>query len=163
MDVTFGWILAIGGLGLGFGLALVPGMPGAVIALLGVASLAALSDWTVVTPEALLLATVLAAISGVVQAMAPAWGIRSVSTATGAATGAVVFGALGLLAPIPLVPMLLAAIGAVLGGIVGGGSFLSRLWVPLGVVPALGIAVLADVVAVCAIGGVLGLGSFLAG
>lgn len=163
MSVAFGWFLAIGGLLAGLLVALVPGLPGAAVALVGVAALAVASGGELVPGEALLLATLIAGASGVVQVLAPAWGIRSASSATGAATGAVVFGVLGLLSPLPLIAMVGAGIGALLGLVVGRGGFLARLKAPLGVLPTLVIAVLVDVVAVCGIGAVLALSLHLGG
>ncbi len=163
MSTMAGWTLATLGLLVGLLMAPIPGLSGAVVACLGVACLAVLSGWTVVPPAALLVVALLALASGVAQGLAPVWGVRSVSSATGAATGAVVFGALGLLVPLPFVALGTGTLGAVVGAFVGGGSLGARVAVPAALVPGLTAAVLADAVAVFGIAAVVGVGSHLAG
>jgi uncharacterized protein YqgC (DUF456 family) len=156
-------MLASLGLVLGLLGALVPGFPGAAVALSGVAAYAALTGFEVVTEDALLLAALLALAGGFAQGLAPVWGLRLLSRASGAATGAAAGAALGLLSPLPLGAIVLGTLGSLVGIVVGRGGFASRVAALGGVVGAVTVAVVVDLLAVLGIGAVLGVSQFLAG
>lgn len=150
-----GWLLAIVGLCAGLLLALVPGAPGALAALLGLAAYALLGWGEPVGAGALGLATLFALVGTSGQALVPLAGVRLVSRAPGAASGAAAGGALAALLPVPLLVWVPGTLGAVAGTVVGRGRLLSRLAVPLAVVPLVGLAVLLDLLAVLGVAAVL--------
>ncbi|MCB9662689.1 MAG: hypothetical protein H6732_01140 [Alphaproteobacteria bacterium] len=162
MLAFIGWLLALAGLLAGLLLAFVPGVPGALVALLGLAAYALLGWGAPVGWGPLGVATLFAVAGTAAQAFAPLAGVRAVSAASGAASGAALGGVLGVLVPVPLVQLLPGTVGALGGTVVGGGRLLSRLAVPLAIVPLLGAVVLVDLLAVLGIGAVLAVAGHLA-
>lgn len=111
------WIAAITGLGLGAMASLIPGFPGSAVALLGLVCFGALTDFSILTEEALVLATVIAVLGSVGQVAGPAMGSRALGGAAGVATGAAIGAALGSLIPIPGVLWGGGVLGAAILGI----------------------------------------------
>jgi len=159
---TIAWLCASAGLVLGLGAVFVPGFPGSAVALLGLVAFAGLTGFEIVTREALVLATVIAAAGALGQVLGPALSSRALAGSAGAATGAAVGAALGTLVPIPGVAWGAALVGAILLG--GSLSWKGvREWLR-GVVGAAGGCCLSGVidgVAVLGVGAVLGLADFL--
>lgn len=146
--------LAVLGILAGLVLACVPGVPGAVVALLALVAWATLGPG--VPPSAMLLGVMFALTGALAQAVAPLWAIRAVSGSAGAATGAVVGVAIGLLVPLPLVSLGLGCLGAGVGALVAGPGLRSRVGA-LGVgCASLVVAVGVDLLAVLGIAAILG-------
>ena len=157
---TVAWLSAISGLGLGAMASIIPGFPGSAVALLGLVCFAALTDFLILTPEALVLAAIIAAIGSVGQVAGPALGSRALGGAAGGATGAAIGAALGSLIPVPGFLWAGGVLGAaILGiaatrrsflgwlrGIIGaaGGCLISALTDFLGVLLQAGILAIAD-------------------
>ena len=57
---TVAWVSAIAGLGLGAMASIIPGFPGSAVALLGLVCFAGLTNFTILTPDALILAAIVA-------------------------------------------------------------------------------------------------------
>jgi uncharacterized protein YqgC (DUF456 family) len=158
------WLCAMGGLLLGGVSAFIPGFPGSAVALLGLVAFAGLTDFTVVTSEALVLATVIALGGALGQIVAPVVSSRAAGGTAGVATGAALGAALGALIPLPGASWGVAIVGATLLGIVGSREgFLKTI---RGIVGTAGggcaVAVLADLVSVLGIAAVLAVADFLA-
>lgn len=158
------WASALLGLGLGMGLALIPGVPGATVALLGLVAFAGLTGFDVVGEPQLLLAATVAVIAAVVQGLSPVFTSRAWGGSAGAATGAVVGAVVGSVVPLPGLGWLLSVAGALVLGVWGArhepvayGKGVSGAAV--GCVS--GAAV--DAVGVLAIGGILAVSVFAAG
>ena len=160
---TLAWTCALAGLVLGGLAALVPGFPGCAVALLGLVAFAGLTDFRIVTPEALVLATGITIVGAAAQITAPVLSGRAAGGSAGAATGAAIGAALTVWIPVPGA----AWAGAVLGAVVLGFLASRGAWVAWvrGVVGTAGgclVAFAADGIAVLAIGAVLGLADFYA-
>jgi hypothetical protein len=157
------WTIA--SLGLTFGVlgACIPGFPGAIVALLGVAAFAALTGFSIVTADALRLAALLALAGGVAQRLAPIWGSRASADASGAATGAAAGATLGLISPLPLGAIVFGTIGSALGAPFGPARLVARVAALGGLVATALIAVLVDLLAVLGIGAVLAVAVYRAG
>ena len=142
---------------------LIPGFPGSAVALLGLVCFGALTDFSILTEEALVLATIIAIIGSVGQVMGPALGSRALGGASGAATGAAVGAAMGALVPIPGALWIGGVIGAIFIGIVASRRELIA-WMK-GVIGAVGgcaVSVLIDFLAVLAQAGILAIADFRA-
>lgn len=162
MSETIGWTCALAGLLLGAVAVLVPGFPGCAVALLGLVAFAAITDFAIVTREAVVLATVLVGIGAVVQVLGPALGSRAMAGSAGAATGAAVGAALGSLVPVPGFAWGAAVLGAALLG--GALSYRGVLAWIRGVVGAAGgclVAAAVDGLAVLSVGAVLAVADFM--
>lgn len=160
---TLAWIVALCGLLLGAVAAFVPGFPGSAVALLGVVSFAALTEFAVVTREALVLATLIALGGALTQLAAPVVTSRAAGGTAGAATGAAIGAALGSLVPVPGIAWLGAVIGAMGLGLLASREGIVRT--ARGIVGAVGgcaVAVAADFVAVMGVGAVLAVAAFAA-
>ncbi|MCB9689114.1 MAG: DUF456 family protein [Alphaproteobacteria bacterium] len=150
--------LVLGGVG-----ALVPGFPGCAVALLGLVAFAGLTDLRTVGPGALVLAACVVVIGSFGQLAGPVAGGRAAGGTAGAATGAALGAAAGAFVPLPGAAWGGAVVGAALLGLVASRGELVG-WVR-GVVGTAGgclVGVLADLVAVLAIGAILGFADFLA-
>ncbi len=159
---TFAWSCAIGGLLLGGLAAPVPGFPGCAVALLGLVAFAALSDFAIVTPPALLVATALTVAGVVLQLAAPATASRVLGGSAGAATGAAVGALVGVVVPIPGASLALAVLGAATLGLLGStrelGGWLRGV---LGTSSGCLVGLAADALAVLGVGAVLAISDFL--
>lgn len=161
MTETLAWVAAIVGLALGGLASLVPGFPGAAVALLGVLAFAAMTDFRVVTPEALVLATLIALAGAVAQVAAPAVASRAAGGTAGAATGAALGAATGAFLPLPGASWAFAVGFAVILGVLGSRQGVLRAL--RGMVGAAGgcvLSVAVDFVAVLGVGAVLALATF---
>ncbi|MFK7929633.1 MAG: DUF456 family protein [Myxococcota bacterium] len=116
MTESIGWICAIAGLGLGGFAVLIPGFPGCAVALLGLVAFAAITDFAIVTSDALLLAALLVAVGSASQILGPALGSRALAGSAGAATGAAIGAVLGTLVPVPGFALGCGVLGAILLG-----------------------------------------------
>lgn len=116
MSEALAWICGIGGIMLGGLAAMVPGFPGCAVAFLGLAAFAGLTDFSIVTREALLLAALFTLVGAVAQLAGPALGSRALAGTAGAATGAILGACIGLFIPVPGVGYGLAVLGALIGG-----------------------------------------------
>jgi uncharacterized protein YqgC (DUF456 family) len=96
---------------------LIPGFPGSAVALLGLVCFGALTDFSILTEEALVLATVFAALGSLGQVAGPALSSRAFGGASGAATGAALGASIGSLVPIPGMLWVGGLLGAALFGI----------------------------------------------
>ena len=85
---TLAWTAALAGLGLGGVLAVVPGFPGCAVSLLGVVAFAALTDFSRLPPEGLVVAAWITLFGALCQLAAPEWTSRAVGVAAGVETGA---------------------------------------------------------------------------
>lgn len=163
MIESVAWTCAIGGIGLGGLAVLVPGFPGCAVALLGLVAFAGLTDFTIVTQEALVLAAGITLAGAVVQLVGPALASRAMAGTAGAATGAALGAALGTLVPVPGFAWGAAIVGALVLGIAGGWKGVTA-WIR-GVVGAAGgccVSAAADGLAVLGCGAVLGVADYLA-
>ena len=115
---TLAWACGLGGVVLGGAAVFVPGFPGAAVAFLGVVAFSALTDFAIVPREGVVLAGGLALVAAVAQLLGPALASRALAGTAGAATGALVGAALGLLVPVAGVGYGLAVLGAMIGGAV---------------------------------------------
>jgi uncharacterized protein YqgC (DUF456 family) len=157
------WSCAIGGLVLGGVSAFIPGFPGSAVALLGLLAFAGLTDFSVVTSEALILATLIALAGFLGQIAAPAVSSRAAGGTAGVATGAALGAALGALVPLPGASWGGGLVGGLLLGIVGSREgVLKSLKGLVGTAGGCVVAVAADLVSVLGIAAVLALADFLA-
>lgn len=142
--------------------ALVPGFPGSAVALLGLVAYAGLTNFEVVTREALVLAAVFA-LGGVLgQLVAPVLGSRALGGSAGAATGAALGAVVGVFLPLPMASALLAVLGAIVVGVITSRrAFLAWIRGVVGASTGCLGAVAADLVAVFAIGAILGVADFM--
>ena len=157
------WGCALAGLLLGGFGALIPGFPGSAVALLGLVSFAAITDFTILGPEALLLATLIAVAGVIAQLLSPVISARAAGGTAGVATGAAIGVLIGAFVPFPAAPLVFGWIGAILLGILGvreGVVSTLRGWV--GVSSGCLVAVGADLVAVLALGAILAVADFSA-
>ena len=157
------WACAIGGIGLGGLAVLVPGFPGCAVALLGLVAFAGLTDFAIVTQEALILAAGFTLVGALAQLAGPALASRAMAGTAGAATGAAIGAALGTLVPVPGFAWGSAIVGALVLGVAGGWKGVAA-WIR-GVIGAAGgccVSAAADGLAVVACGGVLGVADYLA-
>ncbi len=157
------WTAALAGLGLGAIAALVPGFPGCAVALLGLVSFAALTDFRVVGPGALACGALLTVVGTVGQIAAPVATGRAAGGTAGVATGAMLGAVAGAAIPLPGASWLGAVLGAALLGLFGSRGAVVG-WVR-GVVGTGGgclYGAVVDLLAVLGIGAVLGLADFLA-
>jgi len=157
------WLVAIAGLLLGGFGALVPGFPGSAVALLGLVSFAAITDFTVLGPEALLLATLVAVAGVITQLLSPVISARAAGGTAGVATGAALGALLGAFVPFPGAPLALGWVGAILLGLLGireGVVATLRGW--FGATSGCLVAIGADLVAVLAQAAILAVASYLA-
>lgn len=160
---SFAWTCAIGGLVLGGLAALVPGFPGAAVALLGLAAFAGITGFEILGREALLLAGLIAAAGSIAQLAAPFLGARALGGTAGATTGAALGATLGILLPIPGFGLLGGVVGALSGGLLSASeSFLARFRGAWGATTGCLVCVLADLTAVVALGALLALADFAA-
>lgn len=161
MIETIAWVSALGGLLLGAFAALVPGFPGSAVALLGLVAFAGLTDFRIVTQEALVLAVLIALAGALAQVAAPVIASRAAGGTAGVATGAALGAVLGSLVPLPGASWIAAVLGAVLLGVLGAREGVIRT--VRGILGATGgcfVAVAVDFVSVLGVGAVLALAEF---
>jgi len=157
------WSCAIGGLVLGGVSAFVPGFPGSAVALLGLLAFAGLTDFSIVTSEALILATLIALAGALGQIAAPAVSSRAAGGTAGVATGAALGAALGALIPLPGASWGAGILGGLLLGIVGSREgFLKTIRGMIGTAGGCVVAVAVDLVSVLGIAAVLAVADFMA-
>jgi hypothetical protein len=159
---TLAWTSAMGGLLLGGLASFVPGFPGCAVALLGLVAFAGLTDFEVVTAPALIVAAGITVAGAFGQVTGPVVAGRAAGGSAGVATGAAVGAAVGAIVPVPGAAWFCAVSGALVLGVV----LSRRQWIAWlrGVVGTAGgclVGWAADLVAVLAIGAVLGLADFL--
>ena len=143
--------------------AFVPGFPGSAVALLGLVAFAGLTDFTIVTSEALILATLIALAGALGQVAAPVVSSRAAGGTAGVATGAALGAALGALIPLPGMSWGGALLGATLFGILGSREgVLKTVRGLIGTAGGCAVAVLADLVSVLGIAAVLAVADFAA-
>lgn len=153
---TVAWLSAIGGLGLGAMASIIPGFPGSAVALLGLVCFAALTEFVILTPEALVLAAIIAMVGSVGQVAGPALGSRALGGAAGVATGAAIGAALGSLVPIPGFLWVGGLLGAAILGIAATRhSFLAWLRGLIGAAGGCLISAMTDFLAVLLQAGIL--------
>lgn len=153
---TAAWACALGGIGLGALVALVPGLPGGAVALLGLVAFAAMSDFVVVPESALVVAALVALAGWAGQILAPVSASRAVGGSAGAATGAAVGAALGSVVPLPFVAWGGAVIGALTLGLIGSRrKLLGWLRGVMGTTSGCGLSIAADLLAVLGVAAVL--------
>jgi uncharacterized protein YqgC (DUF456 family) len=158
---TAAWISAIGGIVLGGLAAFIPGFPGSAIALVGLVAFAALTDFAIVPPQALVVAALIASAGAVAQVLSPMVASRVAGGTAGAATGAAVGAVFGLLIPFPGVTFVTALMGSLAGGILGSREGVLRsLRGVVGTAGGCAIAVLADLLAVLGVAAVLAIADF---
>ena len=164
MDPTWiaAWSCALAGLLLGGVASLIPGFPGCAVALLGLVAFAGLTDFLVVGPEALALATLLTVAGTAGQIAAPVAAGRALGGSAGAATGAALGTILGAFVPLPGVGWILAILGAATLGLVASRR---ALWAwargVLGTTGGCAVAMMADATAVLGVGAVLAIADFV--
>ena len=142
---------------------LIPGFPGSAVALLGLVCFAGLTDFAILTEEALVLATIFAVLGSVGQVAGPALGSRALGGASGVATGAAVGAAIGSLIPIPGLLWVGGVIGAAtLGVLVTRKSVISYLKGIVGAVGGCFVSAGVDFVAVLAQAAILAIADFRA-
>lgn len=150
------WTCAIAGIGLGGLVALVPGLPGGAVALLGLVAFAALGDFVVVPPSALLVAALLVVAGSVGQSLGPISAGRAFGGSAGAATGAALGAALGSAIPLPLAAWLFALLGALgLGLFSAHRSVVGWARGVMGTASGCAVAIAADALAVLGVAAVL--------
>jgi uncharacterized protein YqgC (DUF456 family) len=161
--LTLAWTCALAGLVLGGIAAVIPGFPGCAIALLGLVAFAGLTDFTIVTPGALAVATGIAIVGAGAQLTAPVVSARAAGGSAGAATGAAVGAILAVWIPVPGAAWAGAVIGAVLIGFLASrGAWIAWLRGVVGTAGGCLVAFAADGLAVLGIGAVLALADFYA-
>lgn len=157
------WTAALGGLGLGAVAAFVPGFPGCAVALLGLVAFAALTDFRVVGPDALALGALITVVGALGQVVAPVATGRAAGGTAGVASGATLGAVLGALVPLPGASFVGAVAGAAaLGWWWSRGAFVAWVRGLVGTAGGCLYGVVLDLLAVLAIGAVLGLADFLA-
>ena len=162
-DATLAWAVALGGIGLGGMAALIPGFPGAAVALLGVVAFAAITDWQIVNGPALLLCGLVALASAVAQVAAPAVTSRALGGTAGAATGAALGAMIGAFVPIPGAPLFGGILGSIALGALGAREgVLKSLRGVIGAAGGCAWAVAVDLLAVLAIASILAIAAFRA-
>lgn len=155
------WSCALGGIALGALGGLVPGFPGAAVALLGLAAYAGLTQFEVVGPRVLTACALLAVLSWLAQWAAPALTSRALRGAAGVATGAAVGAAFGAMLPIPALFLLTALLGAAAGALISRSEpLMARLRGLVGAGGGCLLAVAVDEIAVLAMASVLAAGDF---
>jgi uncharacterized protein YqgC (DUF456 family) len=158
---TLAWTCALAGLILGGIAALVPGFPGCAVALLGLVAFAGLTDFVVVTPGALVVATGITVVGTVAQVTAPVVSSRAAGGSAGAATGAALGALLTAWIPVPGVSWVGAMLGALVLGFFGSrGEWIGWIRGLVGTAGGCLVAFAADGLAVLAIGAVLGFADF---
>ncbi len=158
---TLAWICAVSGFVLGGLGCLVPGFPGAAVALLGLVAFAGITDFAIVTPPALVIASLVAVAGSVGQITGPVVASRATGGTAGVATGAALGTALGSVVPLPGAAWIGAMLGALLLGLVASRRELLG-WVR-GVVGTAGgclVAVVSDALGVLGVAAVLGVSDF---
>ena len=159
---TLAWTSAMGGLLLGGLASFVPGFPGCAVALLGLVAFAGLTDFEVVTGPALLVAAGITVAGAFGQVTGPVLAGRAAGGSAGVATGAALGAAFGALVPVPGAAWLGAVTGAVaLGFVLSRGQWIAWVRGAVGTAGGCLVGWAADLVAVLAIGAVLGLAEFL--
>lgn len=162
MSETVAWACALGGLVLGGLAVLVPGFPGCAVALLGLVAFAAITDFQIVTREALVLATMLVGLGAVAQLLGPALGSRALAGSAGAATGAAIGAALGTLVPIPGFAWGAAVVGAIaLGGALSYEGVIAWIRGVIGAAAGCLVSAAFDGLGVLAVGAVLAIADFM--
>jgi len=116
---AFAWSIALGGLGLGALASVVPGFPGCAVALLGLAAFAGMTDFAIVSREALAAGAAITAVGAGAQWLAPITTNRALGGSAGSATGAALGVVVGVWVPLPGAAWSLAVGGALLGAAVG--------------------------------------------
>jgi hypothetical protein len=116
---AFAWSIALGGLALGALASLVPGFPGCAVALLGLAAFAGLTDFAIVSREALAAGGAITAVGAGAQLLAPITTNRALGGSAGSATGAALGVVVGFWVPIPGAAWALGLGGAFVGAVVG--------------------------------------------
>ena len=157
------WAAAIGGLLLGAVVVWIPGVPGCAIGLLGLVAFAALTDFAVVPPEALVVGVLLVVGGSVGQIAAPVASGRAVGGSAGAATGGALGALLGSVVPLPGAAWALAIGGAATLGLLGSrGAVVAWMRGVVGTVSGCLVAAIADAVALLGIGAILAVCDLLA-
>lgn len=152
----------MGGLLLGGVASFVPGFPGCAVALLGLVAFAALTDFAIVGPPALVVAAGITVAGALGQVTAPVVAGRAAGGTAGAATGAALGAALGALVPVPGVAWVAAILGAAtLGLLLSRGQIVAWVRGVIGTTAGCAFGIVADGLAVLALGAVLGLADFL--
>ena len=159
---SLAWICALSGLLLGGAGCLVPGFPGCAVALLGLVGFAGLTDFTIVTPPALLLASGIVLAGAVGQVTGPVAAGRAAGGTAGAATGAAIGAALGSLLPLPGLAWVLAVVlASTLGLVASRRQVLGWVRGVVGTAGGCAVAIVADALAVLGVGAVLGVADFV--
>ncbi|MBN2800152.1 MAG: DUF456 family protein [Deltaproteobacteria bacterium] len=162
MIAVLAWGVAAAGLILGGAAAFVPGFPGAMVALIGLTAFAALTDFDLLTPQALVVAAGVSLLGQLGQVAAPIWGSRALRGSAAAASGAALGVGLGAMAPVPGLSLALGALFAVIAAVVWRPWNLGEnLRGALGAAGGCLVAVAVDGVAVVAQGGILALSVWL--
>ena len=162
--IDLAWTCALGGLVLGGVASLVPGFPGCAVALLGVCAFAGMTEFRIVTREALVVAALLALGGAMAQLASPMIASRAAGGTAGAATGAALGAVVGAFLPFPGAPYFVSVLGAVILGLLTSREGVLRAI--RGVVGAAGgcfVAVAVDFVAVLGIAAVLAIADFTRG
>jgi uncharacterized protein YqgC (DUF456 family) len=159
--ITMAWLCVMAGLGLGLAIVPIPGLPGSAVALLGLVAFAALTDFSPVGHGALVVGAMVAGAGTVGQIVGAPIASRALGGSAGAATGAAAGALTGVFLPVPGATWVVAGLGALVGALVGGGTWRSRA---KGVVGAAGGCLVSsawDLLGVLGVGAVLAVSDLL--
>ena len=166
MDEPAGWAwtCAVAGLLLGSLAVPIPGFPGCAVGLLGIVAYAALTDFAVVSPPALMVGVLFVVAGTVGQLVAPVGAGRALGGSAGAASGAAIGAATGSLIPLPGAAWAVAVAGALTLGLIASRRELWG-WVRgvLGTASGCLLAVAADGLALLGVASVLAVSDFAQG
>lgn len=161
MIETVAWACALGGIAMGGLIVVVPGIPGCVVAFLGLIAFAGLTDFQVLPREAVVLAAGVALVGALAQLVGPALTSRALAGTAGAATGALVGAAVGAFVPIPGAGFALAVVGAALiGGVAARHEVIAWMRGVVGASFGCCLAAAVDALAVLACAAILGSADF---